>query len=148
MKISRPVFLAGLPIAIIVLTSWLVISHWQTAHSHVLPKFDKADRIILGDEGHQPEVIVTGDKAREIVRVVTSAKCVKGINGLPPTTDVLFLNEVRFYQGTNYLGEIETSCGEFSTGGFDLYEADKDKLESLVDEPFQKALKNYQRLKS
>jgi len=46
---------------------------------------------------------------------------------------IMLLNEVQFYQGTNYLGQIATSRGLFSAGGIDGYEAEKGKLESLVD---------------
>jgi hypothetical protein len=106
---------------------------------HVLKQFDNADRVVLG-WGSQPEITVTGQKAREIVHLITTARRITDTEGRPETIGIMLLNEMRFYQDTNYLGMIQTSHGLFSTGGLDGYEADKEKLESLVDEPFQKAL--------
>jgi hypothetical protein len=145
---NSDLLLAGLLIAIFALASWLVVTRWQlAAHSLVLQQFANADRVVLG-WGSSPVITVTGDKAREIVHVITTAKQLTGSKGLPPTIGIMLLNEVRFYQDTNYLGKIYTSCGLFSTGGFDGYEAEKGKLEPLVDEPFRKALEEEQRGKA
>jgi hypothetical protein len=118
-----------------------------TVNPSVLQQFANADRVVLG-WGSQPKITVTGDKAREIVHVITTARRLTAPNGLPPTIGIFLLNEVRFYQGTNYLGKIDTSSGLFSTGGFDGYEAEKGKLESLVDEPVRKTVEEYQRNKT
>jgi uncharacterized protein YodC (DUF2158 family) len=149
MKIPRLILMAGLLIAIIALASWLVVTRWQlAAHPHVLQQFANADRVTLGS-GSPPAISVTGHKAREIVHVIRTAGQLTGPNGLPYTFGInKLLVEVRFYQGTNYLGMIHTSSGLFSTDWFDGYAADKGKLESLVDKPFWKAMEEEQRGKT
>jgi hypothetical protein len=149
MKIRRLVLKFGLPIVIIVLVDWLVVASWQSVahpHPHVLPQFAKADRVVLGWGTWEstPEIIVMGEKAREIVHLVTTAKRITDTKGRPEPIGIMLLNEARFYQGTNYLGRLATSCGLFSTGGMDGYEADKEKMESLIDNPIQKELEKQQ----
>ena len=138
--ITRRLILAvGLLIAIIVLASWLVVTRRQLeAHPLVLQQFAHADRVILGS-GSPPVVTVTGDKAREIVHLITTARRITDASGRPQPIGILLLNEVQFYQGTNYLGMIRTSHELFSAGGVDGYEADREKMKSLVDEPLDKA---------
>jgi hypothetical protein len=113
----------------------------------VLAQFAYADRVVLCAGDASPHVTVTGAKAREIVHIVTTAKPLPRPNGLPAVVGIKLLNEVRFYQGTNYLGSIHTSHGLVSAGGPDSYEVDKEKMESLIDEPFLKALEESQRQK-
>jgi hypothetical protein len=140
----RLILMADLLLAVAAATSWLVVPGWQSAiHPRVLPQFARADRAVLG-WGTAPVITVTGSQAREIVRLVTTAKPVNQPIG------ILMANEVRFYQGTNYLGRIGTSHGLFSTGGFDPYgyEAEKEKMESLVDNPVRKAEEAEQRDKT
>ena len=148
MKTRRLVLTAGLLMATIVLASWLVVTRRQlAAHPLVLGQFANADRVVLGS-GSPPMVTVTGDKAREIIHLITTARPITDTAGRPQPIGIFLLNEVRFYKGTNYLGQIYTSCGLFSTGGIDGYEADKEKMESLVDNPFQQALEEGQRNKT
>ena len=107
-----------------------------------------ADRVVLS--GHfvdAVEITVTGDKAREIINTVASAKRLTGRYGRPEMIGIKLLNEVRFYQGTNLLGRIDTSLGLFTTGGVDSYEADKEKMTSLVDDPIMRAMEEKQRQK-
>jgi len=135
MKIPRPILMAGLLLAVAT-AGWLVVSASQLAiHPRVLPRFAKADRVVLSWGSVSPVITITGPKAREIVHLVTTARRVNQPIG------ILFVNEVRFYQGTNYLGWIYTSGGLFSAGGSDGYgfEAEKEKMESLVDNPVQRA---------
>lgn len=106
-------------------------------------QFADADRVVLAGRFHDAvEITVTGDEAREIINTVASAR---RLTGRPQTIGIKLLNEVRFYQGTNYLGSIETSHGLFTTGGLDSFEADKQEMESLVDEPIMKAVEEKQR---
>lgn len=51
---------------------------------------------------------------------------------------------MRFYQGTNLLGSIETANGLFTTENTNSYRADKEKMALLVDEPIRKAVEEKQ----
>jgi hypothetical protein len=145
MKKTGLILIAGL---LALLVSWLAVKRWQlAAHPHVLPQFANADRVVLGWQSN-PEITVTGDKVSEIVHLITTARRITDTAGRPEPIGIMLLNEVRFYQGTNYLGKIDTSCGLFSTGGVDGYEAEKEKMESLVDEPVLKMVEKDQRFKT
>jgi hypothetical protein len=141
--------MAAMLLAMAATTGWLVVPAFQLAiHPRVLPHFAKADRVVLGWGGSAPVITVTGSQAREIVHLITTAKRITDTQGRPQPIGILPLNDVRFYQGTNDLGMIYTSGGLFSTGGLDGYEAGKEKMKSLVDNPVRKAVEAEQRDKT
>ena len=140
MKTRRPILAVGLLIAIAILAGWLFVTSWQrAAHPLVLRQFANADRVVMSQLGAPPIITITGASARDIVRVITAAKPLLKPKGMPMTFGILLLIEVKFYQDTKYLGKIDTSSGLLTTDYSDGYEADHDRMESLVDGPFWKA---------
>lgn len=128
------------------LMGWLVFTIRQrAAHPLVLRQFVNADRVVMSQLGASPIITITGAGARDIVRVITSAKSLLKPKGMPMTFGIMLLIEVKFYQGTKYLGKIDTTSGLFTTDDSDGYEGDHDKMESLVDGPFWKAAPKSQR---
>ena len=121
--------------------------------AHHLAKFaqliSSCDRVVGSMYTHygprkQMQVSLAGQSAKRVIQAVSSAEC-----GRPPAGMAwanTYLVKAAFFEGTNFLGEIEIDGGElFRAGGreyrdvsFQHGNASSDVLRELVCAPVQK----------
>jgi hypothetical protein len=127
MKSTMKLFVMLLLFAILAFGFSIKFPIWQFAHRIAI-----ADRVVATDSEKFATVTITNQDALAVVKAVSSAS--RDFN----TYKCQFSLAIKFYAGTNYLGEVHNCGGLFLLDG-KQYRAED--LRQLVQTPFSKAYK-------
>jgi hypothetical protein len=93
----------------------------------------KADRVVATEAPNGPSITITGDKVGDIIRAMKPAHQVP--RDIGPQLSII----MRFYSGTNNLGDVWIWSGWFFANGH-AYHARGGALGTLVSKPVMRAI--------